>query len=115
MLSFCSTFGGHPTCDLELYRDPAPPADFDLLHPHTGPEPVSAKLSVPVGSRTGEMPELPEKYTAADVRVHLPNGGSAGDGTRITVDGTLSVIPGDPKAPNAPKSCFVTVEWAAPG
>jgi hypothetical protein len=73
---------------------------------------VSAKLSVPVGSRTGEMPELPDKFSAADVRMHLPNGGKAGDGSRITIDGTLSVIPSDPKMPSVPKSCFVTVEWA---
>ena len=112
LLSFCSSYGGHPTCDLELYRDPVAPPSGDLMHPQTGPDPVSAKLSVPVGSRTGEMPELPDKFTAADVRLHLPNDGNAGDGSRITIDGTLSVIPSDPKAPTAPKSCFVTVEWA---
>ncbi len=115
MLSFCSTNGGHQTCDLELNKTAEAPPAWDIMHPRTGPEPVSAKLSVPVGTRTGEMTELPDKFSASDIRVHLPNGANATDGSLITVDGSLAVIPGDPKTPNAPKACYVNVEWVAPG
>ena len=112
MLSFCSTNGGHETCDLELNKTAEAPAAWDIMHPRTGPEPITAKLSVPVGSRVGEMTELPDKFTASDIKVHLPNGANAGDGSLVTVDGSLAVIPGDPKAP---KACYVNVEWVAPG
>jgi len=115
LLSFCSTFGGHETCDLELDKTSAAPPAFDVMHPQTGPDPISAKLSVPVGDKTGEMSDLPEKFSASDIHLHLPNGAIAGDGTRITVDGSLSVVPSDPKTPSAPKSCFLNVEWATPG
>lgn len=114
LLSFCSTFGGHKTCDLELYRDATAPPDFDIMHAATGPAPVLAKLSVPVGKQPGEMDELPEKFQAADVRVHLPNDAVAAEGAHVTLDGKLSVIPSDPKTPNAPKACFVNVDWATP-
>jgi hypothetical protein len=114
LLSFCSTFGGHKTCDLQLYADAAPPPDFDIMHPATGPEPISAKLSVPVGKQPGEMDELPENFAPSDIRLHLPNAAVAPEGGHVTVDGTLSVVPSDPKTPNAPKSCFVNVDWATP-
>ena len=113
LLSFCSKFGGHETCDLELSATSEAPPDFDLLHARTTPEPLSASLSVPVGEAPGEMAELPDKFKTSDVRVNLANHGVAIDGSSIVVDGTVSVIPSDPKTPNAPKSCFVTVEWAA--
>ena len=113
MLNFCSTFGGHKTCDLQLNATADAPPDFDLLHPQKGPEPVSARLSVPVGDHPGEMEDLPEKFKTSDIKVHLPNNAVAGDGSKITIDGVVSVIPTDPKAPAAPKSCFVTLEWAA--
>ena len=115
MLSFCATNGGHETCDLQLNKSAEAPAAFDIMHPPAGPVPISAKLSVPVGTRTGEMVELPDKFSASDIKIHLPNGATAGDGTLVTVDGSLSVIPSDPKAPNAPKACFVNVDWVAPG
>ena len=113
MLSFCSTFGGHKTCDLNLNASAEAPPDFDLLHPAKGPEPVSARLSVPVGNQPGEMDDLPDKFKTSDIKVHLPGGALAGDGSKVTIDGVVSVVPGDPKAPAAPKSCFVTLEWAA--
>ena len=115
LMSFCSTFGGHETCDLELYESGERPQDFDVMRPRTGPEPVTAKLSVPVGTRTGEMDELPKKFTDADVKLHMPAGGNATDGSLITIDGKLSVIPGDPKAPSSAKNCFVAVEWVTAG
>lgn len=113
LMSFCSTYGGHKTCDLELYETAERPADFNIMKPRTGPEPVTAKLSVPVGDRTGEMDDLPEKFKDSDIKLHLPSGATAVEGSHIVVDGVLSVIPADPKAPNAPKSCFLTVEWAS--
>jgi len=112
LLSFCSTFGGHKTCDLQLYAAAAPPPEFDIMHPATGPEPISAKLSVPVGKQPGEMDELPDKFVAGDIRLHLPNAAVAPEGGKVTIDGALSVVPGDAKQPNAPKSCFVNVDWA---
>lgn len=112
MLSFCSSFGGHKTCDLALNASAEAPPDFDVLHPAKGPEPVSARLSVPVGDRPGEMDDLPDKFKASDIKLRLPNGALAGDGSKVTIDGVVSVIPSDPKAPAAPKSCFVTLEWA---
>jgi hypothetical protein len=62
------------------------------------------------------MAELPKKFSASDVALHLPNGAKAGDGTRVTVDGTLQVIAGDLKTPagSRPRSCWVDVDWAAP-
>ncbi len=113
MLSFCSTFGGHKTCDLNLNASAEAPPDFDLFHPAKGPEPVAARLSVPVGDRPGEMDDLPDKFKTSDIKLHLPNGAQAGDGSKVTIDGVVSVIPSDPKAPAAAKSCFVTLEWAA--
>jgi len=114
LMSFCSTYGGHKTCDLELYRDAAKPPDYDIMRPATGPDPVTAKLSVPVGKQPGEMDDLPEKFTEADIKLHLPNDALVPEGGHVTIDGKLSVIPGDPKQPSAPKSCFVNVEWASP-
>lgn len=115
LLSFCSSYGGHKTCDLELYDSAERPPDFDVMHPRTGPEPVTAKLSVPVGDGAGEMDDLPKKFTDSDVKVHLKTGASVGEGSHVIVDGKLSVVPGDPKAPTAPKSCFVTVDWVSAG
>jgi hypothetical protein len=114
LLSFCSNYGGHKTCDLQLYADAAPPPAFDIMHPATGPEPISAKLSVPVGKDPGEMDELPDKFSASDIRMHLLNDVVVPEGGHVIVDGTLSVVPGDPKTPSAPKSCFVNVDWATP-
>lgn len=114
LMSFCSSYGGKKTCDLALYATAAAPPDFDLLRPAKGPEPVNVRLSVPVGTEPGEMDELPKKFAAGDVRLHLPNDGVATESSRVTIDGKLSVIPADGSQPNAPKSCFVTVEWAAP-
>jgi hypothetical protein len=114
LLSFCSTYGGHKTCDLQLYADAASPPAFDIMHPAAGPEPISAKLSVPVGKQPGEMDDLPDKFSASDIHVHLPSDAVAPEGGHVTVDGTLSVVPGDPKTPSAPKSCFVNVDWATP-
>src|SRR5689334_3277728 len=114
LMSFCSTYGGHKTCDLQLNASGEAPPDFNIMKPQTGPEPISAKLSVPVGDNPGEMADLPEKFSASDIKLHLPGGVVAGDGGKVTVDGKLSVIPPDPSKPNAPKACFVNVEWAAP-
>jgi hypothetical protein len=113
LMSFCSSYGGHKTCDLELYESGEQPPDFDIMRPRTGPEPVTAKLSVPVGERAGEMDDLPKKFKDSDIKLHLPSGANAVEGSHIIVDGKLSVIPADPKAPSAPKSCYVTVEWAS--
>jgi len=113
LMSFCSNFGGHATCDLELYESAERPADYDIMRPRTGPEPVTAKLSVPVGNRPGEMDDLPKKFKDSDIKLHLQSGANAVEGSHIIVDGKLSVIPGDPAKPNAPKSCFVTVEWVS--
>jgi hypothetical protein len=115
LMSLCSSFGGHETCDLELYESAERPADFDIMRPRTGPEPVAAKLSVPVGSRPGEMDPLPKKFKESDIQLHLDSAANATDGSRVTIDGKLSVIPRDPKTPNAPRSCFVTVEWVSAG
>lgn len=113
LMSFCSSYGGHKTCDLELYETSERPPDFNILRPRTGPEPVTAKLSVPVGDRAGEMDDLPKKFSGADIKLHLQSGANAVEGSHIIVDGTVNVVPGDPKTPNAPKSCYVTVEWVS--
>jgi len=114
LLSFCSTYGGKTTCDLALHATAEPPPGFNPMQPKTGPEPIIAKLSVPVGDRPGEMDELPEKFTAADIKVHLPNNATVGEGGKVTITGKLSVIPQDPTtAAGTPKQCFVNVEWAA--
>jgi len=113
MLSFCSNYGGHKTCDMALYAAPEPPPDFDVMHPQTGPEPVSTKLSVPVGGDTGEMGELPEKFSAADVKLHLPQSQTVGEGAKVTVDGKVAIVPSG--GPTVPQSCYVNVDWAAGG
>jgi hypothetical protein len=102
--------GSKKTCDLALYATADKPADWDPLRPRTGPEPVRAKLNVPVGDAPGEMNDLPKKFSPSDVVLHLPDKGKASDGTRVTIDGTVSIIP---QVTNAPKSCFVNVEWAS--
>jgi hypothetical protein len=109
LLSFCSSYGGKKTCDLALYATGEKVPDYDILHAPSGPPPVYAKLSVPVGDAPGEMLELPQKFTAADVVLHLPEKATATEGSHVTIDGTVSVIPGAAKGPAA---CFVTVEWA---
>jgi hypothetical protein len=114
LLSFCSSYGGHKTCDLALYASAVAPPDFNVMRPQTGPEPVNTRLSVPVGTQPGEMDDLPEKFQASDVHLHLPNNGVATESSRVTIDGKLSVIPGDPTKPSAPKACYVNVEWAMP-
>src|SRR5688572_6444231 len=93
MLSFCSSMRGRETCDLELHESSERPPDFDVLRPRVGPEPVKAKLSVQVGDRPGQMNALPQKFQASDVAVHLESGANATDGSHVTIDGTLSVIP----------------------
>src|SRR5688572_4118681 len=40
LLSFCSSIGGHKTCDLALYPTPEAPADFNVMRPSQGPEPL---------------------------------------------------------------------------
>ncbi len=113
LLSFCSNYGGHKTCDLMLYASAEKPGDWSPLKRPTGatgPEPVQIKLSVPVGSAPGEMAELPDKFTEKDIVVHLPNKGAAGEGAKVTIDGTLSVV----DTPGQKKTCWVNVEWAAP-
>jgi hypothetical protein len=112
LMSFCSNYGGHKSCDLELYEKAERPAAFDLMKPRTGPTPVTAKLSVPVGTSPGEMDDLPEKFKDSDIKLHLPGDAVAAEGGHVIIDGTVSVIPGEP---NAPKACFVTVKWAAAG
>jgi hypothetical protein len=112
LMSFCSTNGGKKTCDLALYPTPEAPPDWSPMRPRTGPEPLHARLSVPVGSQPGEMAELPEKFSSSDVRVHLPNEATAPEGGHVTIDGKLSVIPS--ADPAAAKQCFVNVEWAGP-
>src|SRR5688572_18516442 len=49
LMSFCSTYGGNKTCDLELYESAERPPTFDIMKPRVGPAPVTARLSVPVG------------------------------------------------------------------
>lgn len=111
LMSFCSTFHGAQSCDLALLVDTAAPPDFNVLHPNTGPAPVQAKLSVPVGGAPGRMDSIPERFKPADIQLHLEGGGTATDGDRVTIDGKLSVIP---SAEAGPKSCFVYVDWASP-
>jgi hypothetical protein len=108
-MSPCSNVGGHETCELELHESGERPQDFDTMRPRTGPEPVTVKLSVPVGSRTGEMDALPKNFRGADIKLHLESGGNATEAAHITIDGKVSVSPGDPKR------CFVTVEWVSAG
>lgn len=115
MLSFCSSIRGRETCDLELYESSERPPEFDIMRPRVGTAPVTAKLSVVVGDDPGEMNSLPKKFQASDIAVHLKSGANATDGSQITIDGTLSVIPPDPAQPNAAKSCFVNVEWVSAG
>lgn len=110
LMSFCQTFGGRETCDLALYATAEAPTDFDVMRPQTGPEPAHARLSVPVGGSPGQMDDLPERFLPSDVKLRLEGGGVATEGTRVTIDGKLSVIPGG----DAPKSCYVDVEWAQP-
>ncbi|HEY6559811.1 MAG TPA: hypothetical protein VI072_21155 [Polyangiaceae bacterium] len=112
LLSFCSSYGGHKTCDLALYAGPEKPPDYNILRPRTGPEPTQVKISVPVGDEPGQMPELPEKFKESDIAIYLPNKAKAAEGSRVTLDGTLKVIPGQA---NSPKSCYINVEWATAG
>ena len=114
LMSFCSSYGGKKTCDLSLYASADKPADFDVMRPRTGPEPVHVKISVPVGSSPGEMADLPKEFSPSDIVVHLPDKAKASEGSRVTVDGKLSVIPGDPNAAQgSKKACYITVEWAS--
>jgi hypothetical protein len=117
LLSFCSSYGGKQTCDLALYAGPEKPPDFDIMRPQKGPEPLQARISVPVGDDPGEMDELPKQFTEADVVLHLPNGAKAGEGGKVVLDGMLSVIPESPNPSGGtlPKSCYVKVEWASAG
>jgi hypothetical protein len=113
MFGSCDTFSGQKTCELALYASPEAPPDFNIFKPEKGPEPVHARIDVPVGDGPGQMKELPDKFTAADVSLHLPDNAAASEGGHVTIDGKLSVVPTDPKAtPKAAPSCFVTVEWA---
>lgn len=113
LMSFCSTYGSKKTCDLDLYESAERPPDFDLMRPRTGPEPVTAKLSVPVGEGVGEMDDLPKKFKGSDIKLHLLSGANATEGSHVIIDGKLSVIPSDPATPGAPRSCYVTVEWVS--
>jgi hypothetical protein len=113
LMSFCSSYGGKKTCDLALYESAERPPAFDIMRAQRGPEPVTARLSVPVGDRPGEMDDLPEKFKDSDIKLHLAADAVAAEGAHVVVDGVVNVVPGDPKTPNAPKSCYVTVEWAS--
>ncbi len=112
LMSFCSSYGGKKTCDLSLYASAEAPADWNPLQASKGPAPAQLKLSVPVGDAPGEMNELPEKFMAKDVVVHMLGGATAAEGAKVTVDGKLSVAPS--AAPTQPKTCWLNVEWAAP-
>jgi len=112
LMSFCSSYGGKKTCDLALYASADPPPEWSPLQPNKGPEPPQLKLSVPVGDAPGEMNDLPEKFSAKDIVVHLPGGAKASEGSKVTVDGKLSVAPA--ANPSQPKVCWLTVEWATP-
>ena len=111
LLSFCSSYGGKKTCDLALYATAESPGDWSPLKPNQGPELAQLKLSVPVGDQPGEMKDLPEKFSAQDVAVHVPGGAAASEGSKLTVDGKLRVAP---SSPGQPKTCWLDVEWAAP-
>jgi hypothetical protein len=117
LLSFCSSYGGKKTCDLALYAGAEKPPDFDVMRPPTGPEPLHVKISVPVGDDPGEMDDLPKEFTEKDVALHLANDAKAGEGSRVTIDGKLNVLPAQPNLPSGPlpKSCYVKVEWASAG
>jgi hypothetical protein len=112
LLSFCSNYGGKKTCDLALYATAEAPPDWNPMQPRKGPELPQLKLSVPVGDSPGEMAELPEKFEDKDILVHLPGDATAAEGSKLTVDGKLSVAPA--ANPSQPKTCWVNVEWATP-
>ena len=112
LLSFCSSYGGKKTCDLALYASAEAPPDWNPMQPRKEPEPAQLKISVPVGDDPGEMSELPEKFEDKDVVVHLPGGAKAAEGTKVTLDGKLSVAPSADAS--QPKTCWVNVEWATP-
>jgi hypothetical protein len=115
LLSFCHERNGATTdCDLALYADAARPADFDVLAPPpAGPDPVQAALTLKIGKSPSQMEDIPERFSAADIKVHLDGGSVAGDGGHVVVDGKLSVIPQSP-GQAGPKQCYVTVDWAKP-
>lgn len=118
LLSFCSATNGQTTsCDLALYADETRPPDFNVMAPRpSGPEPLQARLTVKVGSGAGKMEDLPQRFEASDVQLHLEGGKVATDGDRVVIDGKLSVIPPMPGKENEPKTCFVYVDRAqAPG
>lgn len=114
LLSFCSETNGKTTsCDLALYAEETRPPDFNVMAPPTsGPEPVQARLTVKVGSGPGRMEDLPERFDASDVKLHLEGGKVATDGDRVIIDGKLAVIPSMPGEENEPKTCFVYVDRA---
>jgi hypothetical protein len=117
LMSFCSSYGGKKTCDLTLYAGAEKPPDYNIMRPQKGPEALHVKVSVPVGDDPGEMNELPKEFTEADVVFHLPNDAKAGEGSKVVIDGTVSVLPEtpNPSGGKIPKSCYVKVEWASAG
>jgi hypothetical protein len=78
------------------------------MKPQQGPALPHIRISVPVGDSPGEMKELPEKFSAKDVVVNLAGGGSASEGTKITIDGVLRT----PASSLKEKPCWVKVDWA---
>ena len=113
LLSFCRSTDGKTTdCDLALYADAAPPADFNVMSPpRTAPEPLHARLTLKIGNSPGQMDDLPERFSASDVKLHVEGGKTVGEGARVHIDGEVHIIPAAPEA-NLPKSCYVTVDWA---
>lgn len=115
LLSFCHATNGQTTdCDLAIYADPAKPADFNVMAPPPpGPEPVNTRLTLRIGSSPGQMDDIPDRFTASDIKVHLEGGGTATDGSGVIVDGKLHIVPASPDGAS-PKSCWVDVDWAKP-
>lgn len=116
LLSFCHATNGQTTdCDMALYADATPPADFNVMAPPpTGPEPAHARLTLKIGQSPGRMDDIPDHFSASDIKVHLDGGTTAGEGAHVRIDGKVSIIPPTPGELASSKSCWVDVDWAAP-
>ncbi len=111
LLSFCRTVGGKESCDLALYADATRPQDFEIARAPAAPEPAAVTLAVSIGDAPGQMRRLPERYRASDVKLHLEGGSTATEGSRIMIDGPVTVTPAD-LVNGSPRTCYVTVGWA---